>query len=211
MELLLECFGDTLSANWWSGISTIVLTVTLVFIVVYTKSTNSLAHSTANMAEVQREEFGLRQRPIVTIQCHNPQEFAFRTRIRNRSNVHAKMKVRATIEVNGKRLTLPPNHHYNGQRIWEIQTMATESEVLLGHLGFENVFRHNGLSWPWQGHINQARVFLECWVTNFFDDDSELENDNAKNPLAHWDWTVHSGQMGAWVPEVCPDKSAVGY
>ena len=189
---------------YWDGITAVALIVTLIFVIVYAHHTKRLAESTHAMVEVQQEELGLNKRPTVSILCGDDKNFWFRTAIRNFGNVHAKLKVRASIDLNGKKLDIPDDSLYSGKKIWQIQAGGVLASTLIGHLSLSEILVFNKL--PTSGHEkNQATVSIETWVIGHLEDESFLDSDFSKNPVVAWKWhPATRAQGGQWVPDVAP-------
>ena len=192
------------SESWWLGIwtslNTIALIVTLIFVRKYTKSTKELATATRSMAAAHREEVGLRERPVVSFGCADEKQFIFLTTARNFSMVHAKARVKATVIVNRHLLSLTPEHHYAGERVWHLQAGGSGGPTFRGHLDFPTLFEYNNVPQP-DPNSAEAQVTIESWVINWAENDSELFNDQNKNPTLQWYWKPRFRQ---WVPEVSP-------
>jgi hypothetical protein len=184
------------SQTFWTAVSAIALIVTLIWIAMYTQATTRMADATKSMAEAQRELTALQRRPVVVVGCANEEVFRFRTLFKNFSFVHAKAKVKATIVINGKLLTLPLGH-YDRTKTWHIQAVGPFGPEFEGHLSFDEVFKLNEMDFPAESTVD-AHVTLEAWVINYNDPESELDRDENRNPIVHWDW------KGRWVPEIAP-------
>lgn len=185
---LLILLWKSPGSNCWLGVNTVVLTMTLVTVVFYTIKT-------AEIAKLQAEEIGLKKKPVVTITCHDPYDYYFRTKVENASNVHAKCRIKAIIKYGDKELSLANNHHYAGSRIWALQA----NTVFYGHLDLKGV-----LDKERQGsdHLNTSTVItFESWVINYVDPNENLKNDSNKNPVVKWDWNVRERK---WIPEAAP-------
>jgi hypothetical protein len=198
--IMVICALKNPAGKYWDRIGTVVVTLTLLAVIWYTIETAALAKATSKMAALQEEEIGLKKRPIVSWRCHDHEKFYFTTEVANLSSVHAKCRVKATIEINAGRdgeytnLALTKNHHYNGKRIWQLQAGVTT----FGHLDFRGVLALNKVAElsPAKARI---RVRIESWVINYREDEQLLLNDNQKNPPAQWDWNGST-----WVVEVVP-------
>ena len=177
---------------YWEGIIAVALVATLVYVIKYTKATWS-------MAKVHNEELGLKKRPIISVYNRDPEVFKFRTKVTNLSNIHAKLRVKANVDIAGKDLKIPSDQHYSGNRIWQLQGGG----YIGGHLSFDDLFEYNDMELG--GHESgEAEVALECWVINYYDDEKGLFDDRNKNPVVHWSWKLLDSGGGRWVPEVSP-------
>ena len=160
---------ELISKPWWPGmwtsLNTIALVTTLFFVIRYTKAT-------MRMAESQMEEIGLRKRPVVSFGCADENYFNFRTTARNFSMVHAKARVKATVIVNRHLLSLTPEHHYSGERVWHLQAGGSGGPTFCGHLDFLTLFEYNNVPQP-DPNSAEAQVTIESWVINWAENDSE--------------------------------------
>ena len=201
--MCIQIIISILAAEWWIGLwtslNTIAFIITLFYVIKYTKATDDMAKASELMAKAQREQIKLQERPVISIGCYPENQYHFRTKIRNFSMAHAKVRVLAKIEIHGKQLELTPNHHYNGERIWKLQAGGSDAPTFYGHLDFEKLFIHNKTIG--QSPVNSnARVTLDMWVINSMKTDDELYYDKNKNPTVQWYWNNKK-----WVPEVCPE------
>lgn len=189
---------------YWEGIIAVALIVTLIFVIIYAHHTKRLAESTHAMVEVQQEELGLNKRPTVSIHCGDEFNFWFRTAIRNFGNVHAKLKVRVRVNINGKELDTPNDSLYSGKIIWQIQAGGVLASTLNGHISLKEMLLFNKL--PTSGHEkNPATVSIESWAIRHLEDESLLGSEFSKNPVASWKWYAGTGPHGGqWVPDVSP-------
>ena len=186
------------SQVFWTALSTLALVATLALIARYTKSTSKMASATELMAIAQLETISLQKHPVVMFGCARQTSFYFSTVIKNFSTVHAKARVLVTIEINGVTLTLPPNHHYDGSRIWHIQAVGSEGPTSYGHLDLMGVLAHNKMAKPDESTMS-GRITLRSWVINYYDPEPSLYQDRSENPMLVWDW-----RYDRWVPEIAP-------
>jgi len=190
-----------------TAIATGALVWTLIYVAKYTKATKEMADATIRMASIAQasakaalEAEKIRRQPVVQVSC-DPQrqrEFYFRTLVANRGSGHAKLRVLATIEVDGVGLALMPNHRYNGVRIWNLHA----GHGITGHLDFEGVFKHNDFKVP-DGRRAEVKVTLKSWVIHYNDPVSWLDSDEAKMPTSRYTWSgpFMKGAEGQWVPD----------
>ena len=204
---ILTAILNILAEPWWVGINALALIFTLVFIALYTKWTKFLVEATREMATVNqnstklhREEVELRKRPVVSFRCADETDFYFRTAITNFGMVHAKIRVKATIEINGIKLELPPGTHYTGERTWQVQAGGSYAPTFFGHLSFRKLFEFNKMPAPNPAKI-KATVNVETWVVNFEEDELAFDDSECMNPKLRWDW---DSKLERWIPEISP-------
>ncbi len=198
---------DILAKPWWVGINALALICTLIFIARYTRWTRFLAEATNEMAtanqyatELHREEVELRKRPVVSFGCADETNFFFRTTITNFGMVHAKVRVKATVEINGIVLELPPNTHYTGKRAWQIQAGGPYAPTFHGHLSFRRLFEYNRMPEP-DPAKTKATITVKTWAVNFEENELALSDDRYMNPILRWDWDSKSKR---WISEISP-------
>ncbi len=197
-----------LEGEWWYGINALALIFTLIVVIFYTKATRKMAKATYAMSNVtekstdyQKEDMQFRKRPVVSILCANENELFFPTIVHNFSYIHAKARIKATIFINGKELTLEKNNHYNGKIIWQLQAVGPNGSPFVGHLNLVNLItREFNIKDTDLCNID-AKVTFEMWTINYFDNEKDLYNDINKNPLAQWIW---SKERQRWIPEIAP-------
>jgi hypothetical protein len=222
-------FGDVesgilkyiLDPSTWQILTAITLIVTLIYIINYTRATKRLANETSVSAEIQKREFLYKQRPVISIFNFKPEEFYFIPVFYNFSNVHAKLRVKATIKFGEKTLKLPEGHLYNGEKIWQLQAGGNEAPRLFGNLDFRRILEVNEMIIApelsekgklyedtidytgdfYKRNMEYASITIECWAVNINRSDDELNNKENKNPVVQWYWKKKSRR---WIPEVCP-------
>jgi len=190
--------GDFFTSDWWSGLTAIVLAVTLRFVVKYTRATNRLAETTVAALQVEKDAFDLRQRPVVSIITQDPTGYFFRPRLENRSLVHALLRVKATVVIDGTTMQYPKDSAYGGTKPWQFQSGA----ITFGNMLFETFMKElktNNV----EAKLKPARVTFETWSINFHSDHAGLDDDNSKGPIVQYDWSP--GEK-LWIPEVSPTR-----
>ncbi len=185
---------DILSAQWWNAVETLVLVLTLIFVIRYTRATNRLANTTASMLRLEHESIGLQMRPTIGVTCNDLKRYAFQVRVENLSPVHALVRIKVTVDVNGERLESPGDSDYGGKNILQLQAKS----IYAFFLNFQ------GLPW-WTGapdikprsNHRDVRVTLEAWSVNFNLSDTGLYDHGNRIPT-----TVYSWEDRYWQPEV---------
>ena len=185
---------DFLSAPWWAGVGTLALVMTLIFVIKYTRATNRLAETTASMLRLEHESIGLRMRPTIRVTCNDQKRFPFEVRVENLSPVHALVRIKVTVDVDGECLESPKDSDYGGKNILQLQAKS----IYAFFLNFQ------GLPW-WTGapdtkprsNRHDVRVTLEAWSINFYLSDTGLYDNGNRIPT-----TVFSWEDRYWQPEV---------
>lgn len=203
MECLTTWWGFIDSILTYDGLTPLVLSVTLVYIIKYTleagrsaKETRRLAETTVAALQVEKDSFELRQRPVVSIITEHPGRFYFIPRTENRSLVHALVRVKATVVIDGTQLTYPKDSPYGGSESWQLQSGA----IIFGNMKFDNFMRELETDNS-KAKQKPAQVTFETWSVNFHSDHSQLDDDNSKGPIVQFYW---SPDDHSWIPEVSP-------
>ena len=202
----LDSLGKFLTCPFWDFIQTWALIATLGFIIWYT-------HSTHEIMKLQKEEIGLKKRPIVSFTIEEqrrdnngmplkvPSNFYCSTFITSHNLVHAKYRVEAIIEINSKRLKLDPNTHYAGDRIWELQAGTTSP----GHLDLDDILRKNNIR-GFRPESSRAMIYFKSWAVNYYEKNDSLKLDINRNPDSRWNW---SHALLAWIPQAISDEDEI--
>ena len=180
---------------YWEGITTVALVATLFYAIKYTRATWA-------MAKVHDEELGLNKSPVISVTCFEQKNFFFRTSIRNFSMVHAKVRVKATIIIDGQVLKIPEDNLYNGTHVWQVQAQGPLGNPFQGHLSLDSVLSYNDLPVPPLAQV-QCKIIIESWVINFYENEKELLDDDKKNPIGQWTW---NSRKQIWIPDLCPGE-----
>lgn len=191
--------------TWWGfidsfltydGLTPVVLVVTLWFVFRYTRATNRLAETTVAALQVEKDAFDLRQRPVVSISTEHPGKFYFIPRTENRSLVHALVRIKATVVIDGTHLTYPKDSPYGGSEPWQLQSGA----IIYGNMKFDDIMKKLKSSNS-EAKQKPAQVTFETWSVNFHSDHTGLDDDNSKGPVVQFYW---SSDDHRWIPEVSP-------
>lgn len=199
---MLTYVKDLLSKQvFWTAMNSIALIITLFWVIIYTKATRAMAEASGKMADAQSEEIQMRRRPVVTVNNQNSSNCYFRTEITNGGSVHAKARFKATVTINSQLLELPAGHRYNGDHVWELQARSK----IEGHLDIENMLNMSRISIDDCG-LTHASVRIDSWVIYYYDQESQLYEDENRNPVTEWYWQGPWGNQagGMWIPEVSP-------
>ena len=187
--------AEFFSAPWWYGIEAGAIIITFLVLIFYTLATWSIV-------KLQKEEIGLHKSPVISISCFEQKNFFFRTSIRNFSMVHAKVRVKATIIIDGQELKIPDINLYDGSHIWQVQAQGSLGNPFIGHLSLDPLLLHNKVAVPPLAQT-KSKIVIESWVINFSENESKLFDDDRKNPIGQWTW---SAKNQLWIPDLCPEE-----
>lgn len=185
----MACLEFLSSQIFWSAAGTIALIVTLVFIIIYTKATRELA-------QISKEELGLKKKPVINFYIKDECLFNFQTMTHNLSNVHAKYRVKITLIIkNNIRIEMSPENTYGGEKVWPLQAEMTYQgsipieDAILKYYENEVEMKNAPLG-----------MIVESWAINFSEPEEKLFSDESKNP--NWEWYWKNGEK--WIPEASP-------
>jgi hypothetical protein len=175
-------------------INLVILGFTAWYIKKYTNATLEMLKQTKRTADTQSEQLGLQQRPTVIVSCADLLEQNFRTLVKNNSEVHAKIRIRATVKAGSETIDMPAGNPYDGVRTWSLHAKSTFS----GNIGLQNIIV--GQKWAeWSEKDLKVQLTFRVWAINFRVPDGQVLWDDYEEPLAQWFW---DWKRSLWVMEM---------